>query len=326
MLILLLGPDDFSKDQYLEDLRLKNKAEVEVFGVGDELPRAEYFCEQNLFAQARIFVLRSVLSKFGLKDAELEKLIATPNHIVVVEEKLDKRTVETKKLLANKKIKVQEFALPHGRELDVWIVERVRQLGGSIQPEAVDELAKSRDQAKETKFGGKVVAVEEIFNLWQADSEVQKLFSSSVDHVITKELVEQLVSQSGEVDVFDIINAAGEKDKNRTLQLIGGFLEVETGTDEKSGIIQLNALLAEQFRNVLIVQSFGEQGAPDGEILSQTGWKSGRLFIMKRIASKFSAKKVLDFLHKLAALDEELKTSSTPPRVLLDLIVSQLVI
>ena len=45
---------------------------------------------------------------------------------------------------------------------------------------------------------------------------------------------------------------------------------------------------------------------------------------MKKIAVRFKPKTVLEFLTKLEALDEELKTSSTPPKVLLDLIVSQL--
>ncbi|MCL5009174.1 MAG: hypothetical protein M1400_02420, partial [Patescibacteria group bacterium] len=58
--------------------------------------------------------------------------------------------------------------------------------------------------------------------------------------------------------------------------------------------------------------------------LEITGWKPGRLFVVKKIASRFAAPKVWQTLFKLEALDTELKTSSTPPRVLLDLILSQL--
>ena len=96
------------------------------------------------------------------------------------------------------------------------------------------------------------------------------------------------------------------------------------GADEKGAIIQLNGLISEQFRNVAMAQDFLSQKKGENQILEITGWKSGRLFVMKKIASKFPAKKVLEFLSKLAALDEELKTSQTPPKVLLDLIVAQL--
>ena len=59
-------------------------------------------------------------------------------------------------------------------------------------------------------------------------------------------------------------------------------------------------------------------------MLEILGWKSGRLFIMSKVAARFSATSVLGLLAKLKALDEELKTGSVPPRVLLDLIITQL--
>ena len=58
--------------------------------------------------------------------------------------------------------------------------------------------------------------------------------------------------------------------------------------------------------------------------LTTTGWKSGRLFVMKKAALRFAPKKIMETLQKLSSLDEELKTSQTPPKVLLDLIISQL--
>lgn len=282
--------------------------------------------EQNLFAQNRIFVLSGILAKLDLEEVKLEKLIASVNQVIVVEEKLDKRSSFNKQLLANKKIKAEEFNLPHGAELNKWIEKRVKELDGTIDKPAVEELAVrlGRDEAKETKFGGKIVDVKEIYNLWQADGEINKLLMAGDGKQITKELVENLVSQNSEVDVFDIINSIGEKNKDRALGLISGFLETGTGSDEKGRIIQLNALLAEQFRNVLMVQSFGVEKTPEAEILEKTGWKSGRLFVIKKIASRFQPKMVLDLLTKLDSLDTELKTSSTPPRVLLDLITSQL--
>jgi DNA polymerase III delta subunit len=45
---------------------------------------------------------------------------------------------------------------------------------------------------------------------------------------------------------------------------------------------------------------------------------------MKKIAARFKPQLISETLTKLAALDEELKTSQTPPKVLLDLILSQL--
>ena len=225
-----------------------------------------------------------------------------------------------------KKITVKEFVLPHGRELNEWIAKRVQYHHGKISKDAVELLAVrlGRDSGKEIKAGGKVVSAEEVFDLWQADGEIRKLMSFAAGAEIGAKEVGELVSENGEVDVFDLTNAIADNQKNRALELLNKFLSEQTGSDEKGGIIKLNALLSEQFRNVAMIQDFLLAKKSEDQILEATGWKSGRLFVIKKIASRFPAKKILDFLTKLSALDEELKTSSTPPRVLLDLIVSQL--
>jgi DNA polymerase III delta subunit len=126
------------------------------------------------------------------------------------------------------------------------------------------------------------------------------------------------------VETLDIANAIAENNKQSALRLIGKFLNQQNQSEEKAAIIHLNALLAEQFRNIYMIQDFLSRKISEKDILEKTAWKTGRLFVIKKIASKFSPKKVMEFLNKLQFLDEELKTSSTPPKVLLDLIVSQL--
>lgn len=325
MFTILLGPNDFSKSEYINSLAQKDKAEVEVFADAEHLPAAQNLAGQDLFSKAKIFVLRGLVKYFS-SEAIVEKLIASKNHVIMVEEKLDKRLSENKYLLAKKSISVQEFALPHGNELNKWIANRATSLGGAISSSALESLAVAlgRDDAKETKFGGKVTSVEEIYNLWQADSEIKKLIAYANGREITQDDVKQLSVQNGEVDVFDLTNAIAESQKQKAIELLHKFLLPQSGADEKGAVIQLNALLSEQFRNVAMVQDFLAQKKPEDDILQATGWKSGRLFVIKKIAGKFTPKKVLDFLAKLAALDQELKSSGTPPKVLLDLIIVQL--
>lgn len=325
MLSLLLGPDDFSKNEYIQALAAKDKLEAVHFGDGETMPSVEDLSQQDLFSQPKIYVLRGLVKQFGSAE-KIPKLIASKNQIVLVEEKLDKRLADNKQLLANKQILVKEFALPHRQELNKWILARVKFYGGKISPPAAEVLAIAlgRDNAKETRFGGKVVDVEEIYNLWQADSEIKKLVAYAAGKEIFAGDVKALANENGEVDVFELTNAIADNRKQKTMELLHNFLKAQTGSDEKGAIIQLNSLLSEQFRNVAAVQDFVARKKTESEMLEITGWKSGRLFVMKKIAVQFPAKKVLDFLNKLAALDETLKTSQTPPRVLLDLIVSQL--
>jgi len=325
MLSILLGPDGFSKEEYIKKLSADKQMSVEVFNDAENLPAAGSLAAQDLFSKPKIFVLKGLIKHF-LTAEITEKFIASKNYIIISEEKLDKRLSETKQLLANNNIDIKEFNLPHGQELNEWIINRVKLLGAKISSAAAETLAiyLGRDDAKETKFGGKVTSVEEIYNLYQADGEIKKLIALSHGREIEVDDVKAITSQNGEVDVFDLTNAIADSKKQQALDLLHKFLKNETGSDEKSAIIQLNALLSEQFRNVAMIQDFVAHKTSDEKILETTGWKSGRLFVIKKIAGKFPAKKIMEFLNKLSALDEELKTSGTPPKVLLDLIVVQL--
>jgi len=324
MFSLLLGSDDFSKKLFIDSLAKDKGTDLKVFGEGDQMPNAGSLTEGDLFSRPKVFVLRNVAPDFS--SADIEKLILSVNKIVVSVKSLDKRKKENKELLANKNISVKEFVLPHGRELNNWISARVKFYGGLMNKEAVELLAVrlGRDSGKETKAGGKVVAVEEVFDLWQADGEIKKLVSFAAGSEIGVKEVGELVYENLDVDVFDLTNAIADSQKNKALGLLNKFLSAQAGSDEKGGVIQLNALLSEQFRNVAMVQDFIAAKKSEADVLDATGWKPGRLFVIKKIASRFPAKKIIEFLNKLEALDEELKTSSTPPRVLLDLIVSQL--
>ncbi len=323
MLTLLLGSDNYSKKQYIKTISAKEKAEI-VFLIQPEILNFGELLGQDLFAKKRVFAIEGGIKH--LNETNAPEFIKSPNNILFLEEKVDKRINFNKNLLTNKQVIVNEFTLPHGKELNTWITSRVKELGANISAPAVEALALhvGRDESKETKFGGRVVDVKEIYNLLDVDNEIHKLIAYASGEVIEQEMVKALVPERKEADVLDIVNAIGENDKVKWRNLMEVFLASETSSDEKGKIIQLNALLSEQFRNVAIVQDFLQNHVPDNRILEQTEWKSGRLFIIKKIASKFSSKKVLELLNKLSLLDQELKTTSTPPRVLLDLIFSQL--
>jgi len=85
-------------------------------------------------------------------------------------------------------------------------------------------------------------------------------------------------------------------------------------------------VLSEQFRSILLVLAAQAERVPDQKLLADTGWKSGRLFVVRKNAARFSPRSIMELLQKLSFLDTELKSTSTPPRVLLDLILAPLLI
>ncbi len=329
MLYLLLGQDDFGKRQYLQKAHQESGAgESRVFSAEDENLSWSILTSQDLFSKSKTFILESCFKQLEKQDAEpdISALMQSPNHIFILEEKLDKRIGLSKKLLAAPGVKTVQFDLPHQGSFDAWIMARAKELGGNMSAAAANLLAKKlgRDDFQETKVQGRVVDVREVFSLWQADAEIRKLISLAAGEEIGQAEVEDIVHAEIEVDSIEIANAIADNDRRQALSLVDQFLTQAAGADHKAGVIQLSALLAEQFRNIAAVQDFTARKLPEAKILEITGWKPGRLFVVKKIASRFAAPKVLQTLLKLEALDTELKTSSTPPRVLLDLILSQL--
>jgi DNA polymerase III delta subunit len=323
MIYFFLGPDDYTKKQHIKTLVKDQMADLVVYEKSEDLPQVATLLETDLFSQSKVFVLESFMPDIR---QILDQLLQSQNFIIISINALDKRKTENKALLANPKIITKQFNLPHKQELNQWIAERVKTLGGSISNSAVEELAVrlGRDNFKETKYGGKIVEITEVYNLWQVNNEIEKLIAYAGSKTITEVDVQLLIEANLEIDAFEITNAIGEGNKSLTLALMAKFIGGENENEEKSGIIHLNALLAEQMRNLLLIQNCIENKYSDAQILDLTGWKSGRIFILKKLAQKIKPAKILGILPKLEALDEELKTSQTPPRVLWDLIVAQI--
>ena len=331
MLHLLLGQDDFSKKQHINRAyQAQGAGESRVYFADSEEVNWQEFLAQDLFSKPKVFILNDCVKSLEKADLSITwaDLVKTPNQIFLCEQKLDKRSNFSKKLLSLPEVSVIQFDLPHGVQFDEWITKRAQELGADIDLKAASLLAHKlgRDDFSETRVMGKVVDVQEVFSLWQADAELRKLLSLADGGQISATQVEELVQAEIEIDALEITNAIAENNRLGALALVDTFLRQGSGTDQKAGVIQLTALLAEQFRNVAIIQDFVSRKMSEDQIIENTGWKKGRVFVMKKIAMRFPNSKVWETLSKFEALDEELKTSSTPPRVLLDLILSQLLL
>ncbi len=313
MIYLFFGPDKFSQKAEINLIAQKAGSHVERLEAADFEAVFQKLLETDLFSQSFVFVLQNAIAKLDL-DKQLQKLAAGPNTIVFVEDKLDKRTKQTQSLLKNKAIKAVEFVAPSGPALVSWIQTQTQQLGANIEPEAIELLVTylaTKDQNER--------------DLNQLYNELAKLAAYAAGRPITANDVKELVTRTYDTEIWDIINAVAEKKTREIFQSLENFFKQADSTDEKTKVIQLAALLSDQFRNILLAKSFLEQNVSESEILKQTSWKPGRLFIMKRLAKNFETAKILQVLSKLEHLDLELKTSSTPPRVTLELIAAQMV-
>jgi DNA polymerase III subunit delta len=317
MIYLLLGSDDFSKREFVNELEKKER--LEISSLFDATPKdiLNDSKSNSLFSSKKLVkVYDFFAANTELPEGFIQSLLASGNVYIFFEQALDKRKTATKKLLADKTITVKEFNIPSGEEFKKWVVARSATYSLTFEKNALELFF-------ERLGGGKGEFGKEMYSLWQADSELQKLSLYVKDKAVTVENIKVMVPENIEENIFRITNAIGDRNVSAATQYLNEYIDRLPG-DEKAKIISLSALLADQFRNILIIQALTEQGMPEAEISSQTGFASGRLFVYKKLSRGFKKEKLIDALTKLEYLDEEMKSTSGPAALQFFMIVNGL--
>lgn len=313
MITLLLGSDTLAKKLHIKQAAEKAGAEVETFTDSSALPALGTMFEQQLFGAPKIVVLDGVWTKIDA-DELLEKVGDNKSaQLFIVENSLDKRVKANQAFIKDKRVTVLEMDAPVGtRAASDWITSFAKQQGIKIEPAAIIALVKILLPDEEASL-----------NVVRAQSELMKLKAYANGEAVNTTMVALLIETESSVDVFALLNAIATKNKKLAVQLLETFFATET-TDEKLTTIKFVGLLADQFRSLVVVLDADQRHMSDTAILKMTGWKSGRLYILKKLSRNFTIPKLKIALGKLENLDRELKTGTMPPHVVLDLIVADM--
>jgi DNA polymerase III delta subunit len=304
MIYLFLGKDGFTKRQAIKDLQLAIPgAELVTLDAPEtEQDILREAAGASLFSNNKLVLVRSALSKFD-SAALIDALAQSTDTIVFDEESLDKRKKETKALLADTRITVREFAIPTEAIFDSWISARAKEYGFSFASGALRHFAERLGDDGRSDLD---------YDLFQADNELQKLAAYADGGSITRADIDALIVESYDEDIFIVTNAIADRKQTAAMKAIANFLERVPGADEKSKIINLSAILAEQFRGMYAFGSLVARGAGDAEIAEVTGFTPGRIFVYKKLAKSFTSQALREALRKFEALDAEVKTSTGP--------------
>ncbi len=310
MIHLLLGNNIAAKKAYIHTLAQELGLQPERISTLEDFS-VDMVLQADLFSPTRLLVFVAVLSQLDWKTVR-SSFVASPHTMVFLETTLDKRKKATTEILKDPAITIHELVVPTGSAFVEWVAEYVKKRGAKIEKSAAIAVA--------TNFSnGEFLSEVDVETLCQ---ELAKLSTYADTEAITVAMVEQLISRNPETDALDIANALASGDTSKALVLVEKFFG-SGESDDKAKLIQLSALLAEQLRSIVLVQDCIRQYMTESSILELTGWKSGRLYMVKRTAQKMSSQKVLSMLRKLELLDLELKTSSLPGRAVLELIIMQ---
>ena len=288
MITILLGTDTFSKEAHIKKALAGKDVERTVFRSGDTVPPLTSLGEPTLFGPARVYMFDHCWSQIDTEQL-LTLAPSLGTTVFVLEDSLDKRKSINQKILKEPSIAVMEFNAPQGKDAVQWITAHAKDLGFTIETATAQDLYAA------------LAPEEGELPVLRAHNEIMKLGSFADGETVTANMVVELTRSVVAIDIFALLNKIGSKDKKTALRMLEDFFEYGPG-DDKAKAIQITSLFADQLRNMLLVLDADVQRLPEAELLKQTGWKSGRLFMVKKLARGFTPQKIRQTLAKLENL------------------------
>ncbi len=237
----------------------------------------------------------------GLKEY-LGRLPDTTRLVFVESKTLAKNNPVLKYAEADKKGgHVKEFKPPEDKVLPHWIEEHVHTVGGTIEPDAANELA---------MYVGA--------DLRLIANEVGKLRAYCGDQPIRVADVHALVTSVRESSIFDLVDAIGERRTARALELLHAQL------DQNAAPLYLLTMIVRQFRLLLQVQDLSARGLMPAMIAEQARINP---FVVRKTAQQarnFTLAQLEATYRKLLETDLAMKTSRSDPVVALDTLIVEL--
>lgn len=329
MLYALIGADDFSLNQSLEEIKK---------GLGDELLLAtnttilegqqvtpdqlRVVCTAMPFlAPKRLVIVKGLLERFEPKvrrsrqkkkeknsrQNDYKVFAALPDEfpdstvLVLVDGSVKNKNPLLKELLPQAKVKT--FPLLRNEKLQQWIQRRVKQEGGNISPRAVDLLARLVGS-----------------NLWVMTGEVSKLvLFASGRRIIEEDDVRAVVGYTQQANIFNMVDAVLESRAGQAQQAIQQLLQAGMAPP------YLLFMLARQARMLVLVKEFIKDGKSEFEIQNRLGLTSD--FAWRKTAeqaSRYSLERLRELYHRLLETDISIKTGKYEPELALNILAAEL--
>ena len=318
----LLGEVSKIKTKFLSEHPQGGMEDVVVSGGSNEkelLTRlSENLMQPGLFESASLVIVQD-LSRHIKKYPKVEEYVleilsdglSEDKTLIIAETVMPDRRLKFFKRL-KKSAEVKEFPIPEGEELMIWIKDKLKSEGFEIAPEAVERMLEL--------LGSN--ADEEMYDLWQVKSELEKLMLYKWDEKqIDIDDVELLVSPNITENVFALTNLFADGKLTESIKLMDQMIGRVPDVDLKSRSVMIVGALAGQIRSLLLVKSV--RAFPPDEISKKLGWKPGRVWINQKLAGKFREQKLRQMIRDLRQIDLRLKTSEEPPRLLLQLFIQK---
>jgi DNA polymerase-3 subunit delta len=197
---------------------------------------------------------------------------------------------------------LRRFDPPKDGRLHSWIEERAREHGGTIEREAIEQLA--------------IVAGE---NLRLLDQEIVKLVTyTNAERAITVDDIALMVPYVQEAVVFDLVDALGRRDGRTAAQVLHRLL------DSGEHPLAIFGMIVRQFRLLIQVKELEAGGHNLQGVIRELKLHPYPARKLHMQAIHFTNGQLEAIHHHLFDTDVAIKTGKLTPELALDLLVAEL--
>jgi DNA polymerase-3 subunit delta len=321
LLYILVGPDDYSLQARLRELRTEgddpsalsmNTSRFDGSKLAfEELTQA---CNTLPFlGQKRLVIVEGLLGRFektSKRQSEWKEWqplanfvteIPTTTTLILADSQVIRQTNQLLKTLSPKAT-VQSFPLLKGYKVQEWIRARVTERGAQISRGATELLA---------EYSGD--------DLWILANEIDKLALHSAGQTIQEEDVRCLTSYLREANVFAMVDAVMEHRADTATRLIRQMLA------QGETVPYILSMITRQFRLIARANDLTSHGTKASELPGRLGvspnYPLGKLL---RQGADYSPGQLLQIFRKLVETDAAIKTGRYRDELALDLLVAEL--
>ena len=323
MIIFLYGEDTYRSSQKLQQIKDKYIKEVDKSGLdlsvldGATLKFEEFnqhVKASPFMARKRMVIIRNLISENKSKEIQKEVVellnqeSQTPDqdNILVFWEDTDHSKTKSKNALWDRLIKekfAQEFKPLTPTQLNTWITKEFQKRNAKIEKNAIPLLAATVGN-----------------DLWQMTNEIEKLINFRQDKIIASSDIENLVKAKYDDDIFKMVDALGNKNKKQALKLISD--QIHLGSNE----MYLLSMLIRQFRILLLIKDL-QKANPNITKDKIAKELSLHPFVVQKAlyqARNFTLEQLKNIYQMLLGTDLQIKTSSAKPKLLFDMLITQI--
>ncbi len=310
MIFFFYGEDSFRAQQKIKNIRDKFKAKVGGDGYnidyldGNLLTIADFFKSVKscgFLVTKKLIIIRNIFDNKKLKNIqdEIIKFLKTqkddPEENYLIFWQTGKTDARSKLYKALKKFKfTEEFNVLSTPKLISWLKKEVANHKKSITEEALNLL---------------LICVGN--NLWQLHQEINKLVNFCKKEIKVED-VKKLVHAKTDNNIFNLVDAIGNKNKKLALNLI------EKQLDNGVAIQYIITMIVRQFRLILKIKSFSENKITQDWAIAQTlklpNFVAKKILIQSNLFTLIELKKIYQ---QLLLIDEKIKIYTGKEKILL---------